>query len=456
MFVAHSSSNQVYLNLTEQIFRTRSENPLTVSQRSNNLQFSRSPHFQSLPSSQFGTRSVYLYTDPRSISAEGRPAKKPYQPNNNVRSITRGEGSSPEPYTRRAIASLITPYLPSKRTSKAAHHPHRLSSSSASSIHSVTSSIISRKRKYYYEHPTFASLPSEILGEIFSYLDQPTLLSLVKVSRRMVEEAANGLYCQPSFASTYRFAQFVTIVSKNSVLARMVRVLDLSKLGGCVEEDVPLAGWREWKYRDSPLHTIRRDDQLKKTTKTMHSPSLVRLKIVKPAVPNASMHPLPSPFLQQYSLSRDVPIGALIHLLTACQFLRKLNFSGVPLAADYSVLRTNTSSYTPVSFTGLLFVSDVPKSFTWKEGDTKPLHVTTDLVDAIIKLKYITQLKIKGGLWVTRDAATRLVEECKKLERVDFRECGMYKGNRWAVKGQRDEVRGVLHADREMLLRKRR
>lgn len=427
-----------------------------MSQRSNNLQFSRSPHFQSLPSSQFGTRSIYLYTDPRSISAEGRPAKKQFQPNN-VRSPPRVEGSSPAPYTRRAIASLITPYLPLKRTSKAAYHPHRPSSSSASSIRSVTSSIISRKRKYYYEHPTFASLPSEILGEIFSYLDQSTLLSLVKVSRRMVEEAANGLYSQPSFASTYRFAQFVTIVSKNSALARMVRVLDLSKLGGCAEEDVPLAGWREWKYRDSPLHTIRRDDQVKKTAKTMHSPSPARLKELNTAVAtSSSLHPLPSPFLQQYSLSRDVPIGALIHLLTACQFLRKLNFSNVPLAADYSVLRTNTSSYTPVAFTGLLFVSDVPKSFTWKEGDTKPLHVTTDLVDAIIKLKYLTQLKIKGGLWVTRDAATRLVEDCKKLQRVDFRECGMYKGNRWAVKGQRDEVRGVLHADREMLLRKRR
>lgn len=441
--------------------RARSENPLTVSQRSNNLQFSRSPHFQSLPSSQFGTRSIYLYTDPRSISAEGRPAKKQYQPNN-VRPPpppplpSRGEGSPPETYTRRAISSLITPYLPSKRTSKAAHHPHRLSSS-ASSIRSVTSSIISRKRKYYYEHPTFALLPSEILGEIFSYLDQPTLLSLVKVSRRMVEEAANGLYCQPSFASTYRFAQFVTIVSKNPVLARMVRVLDLSKLGGCVEDDVPLAGWREWKYRDSPLHTIHRDDQVKKTATILHSPSSVRRKKENAAVvTSASLHPLPSPFLQQYSLSRDVPTGALIHLLTACQFLRKLNFSGVPLAADYSVLRTNTSSYTSVAFTGLLFVSDVPKSFTWKEGDTKPLHVTTDLVDAITKLKYLTQLKIKGGLWVTRDAATKLVEECKKLERVDFRECGMYKGNRWAVKGQRNEVRGVLHADREMLLRKRR
>lgn len=320
----------------------------------------------------------------------------------------------------------------------------------------MTSSIISRKRKYYYEHPTLASMPSEILDEIFTYLDQPTLLSLVKVSKRMMEEAANGLYYQPSFASTYRLAQFVTIVSQNPVLARMVRVLDLSGLGRCVEDDVPLAGWREWKYRDSPLHTIHRDDQVG-AAKTAYSSSSLRLnKVSVTTTTSASLHPLPSPFLKQYSLSRDVPIGALIHLLTACQYLKILNFSGVPLAADYSVLRTNTSSYTPVAFTGLLFVSDVPKSFTWKEGDTKPLHAATDLVNAIVKLKCLTKLKIKGGLWVTRDAATRLVEECKELGRVDFRECGMHKGNRWAVKGLRSEVRDVLQADREMLLRKRR
>lgn len=437
--------------------RTRSVNPLTVSQRSNNLQFSRSPHFNTLSSSELGTRSIYLYTDPRSISAEGRPSKKQFQPNN-VRTNPREDSSNPKPpYTRRAIASLITPYLqqkPSKRTSKAAHHPHRLSSSASSirSIRSITSSILSRKRKYYYEHPTLAKLPSEILDEIFSYLDQPTLLSLVKVSKRMMEEAAYTLYSQPSFASTYRFAQFVTIVSQNPALARMVRVLDLSNLGGCVEEDVPLAGWREWKYRDSPLHTIHRDDLSRKATMVTHEPRSARPST--PSVTNSNLHPLPSPFLKQYSLSRDVPIGALIHLLTACTYIRKLNFSSVPLAADYSVLRTNTSSYTPVAFTGLLFVSDVPKSFTWKEGDTKPLHAATDLVDAIVKLKCLTTLKIKGGLWVTRDAATTLVEECVKLQKVDFRECGMYKGNRWAVKGERAKVREVLHADREMQLKR--
>lgn len=425
--------------------RSEKKNPLTVSQRSNNLQFSRSPHFNGLPSSQLGTRSIYLYTDPRSISAEGRPAKKQFQPNN-VHTVPREDSSSPPPppYTRRAIASLITPYLqqnPSKRTSKNARHPHRLSSS-ASSIRSVTSSILSRKRKHYYEHPTLAKLPSEILDEIFSYLDQPTLLSLVKVSKRMVEEVAYTLYAQPCFASTYRFAQFVTVVTQNPMLARMVRVLDLSQLGACVEEDVPLAGWREWKYRDSPLHTIHRDDVGKK--RITSRPSIMSMKSATSSIVNSGLHPLPSPFLKQYSLSRDVPIGALIHLLTACTYIRKLNFSGVPLAADYSVMHTKSASYTPVAFTGLLFVSDVPKSFTWKEGDTKPLHAAVDLVDAITNLKCLTSLKIKGGLWVTRDAATTLVERCPKLEKVDFRECGMYKGNRWAVNGPRDKVREVL------------
>ncbi|PWW79198.1 hypothetical protein C7212DRAFT_272663 [Tuber magnatum] len=430
----------------------RTDNPLALSQRSNNLQFSCSPYFQS-PPSHHHTRSIYLYTDPRSLCAEaGRPVKK-HQPNppiSDAHSLASpGPAVSTAPqYTQRPVSSLITPVLsskPVKRTSKKSSHPHRLSSS-ASSIRSAASSNLSRKRKYYYEHPKLSTLPSEILDEIFQRLDQDTLLALAKASRRMFDEAAHTLYASPSFASTYRLAQFVSVVSQNCSLARMVRTLDLSNLS-CVDPDVPLAGWREWKFRSSRLYTTHRDDLQDRKKSGQRENRLATLK--------SSTHPLPSPLLNKYSTSRDVPVGGIVHILRACPHLRELNLSNVPLAPDYSVRWTITSTYRPVASTGLLFVSDVPKSFTWKEGDTRPLHASVDLAEAILSLKCLKRLKIKGGLWVTRDVARRIVERSEKLEKVDFRECGMYKDICWAVEGQRDKIKEVIEKELQAELRKR-
>ena len=371
-------------------------------------------------------------------------------PISNARLLTSSEPAGPTTpqYTQRVISSLITPYLtlkPVKRTSKKSAHPHRLSSS-ASSIRSTASSILSRKRKYYYEHPKLSTLPSEILDEIFQHLDQGTLLALTKVSRRMFDEAAHTLYASPSFASTYRFAQFVSVVSQNRLLARMVRTLDLSNLGSCVDPDLPLAGWREWKFRSSQLFTIRRDDRGRKKSGQRKR---------KPVVLTTSTHPLPSPLLKQYSTSRDVPVGGIIHALRACSYLHELNLSNVQLAPDYSVRWTKTSIYKPVAFTGLLFVSDVPKSFTWKEDDTKPLHASVDLVEAILSLRCLERLKIKGGLWVSRDVARRMVEKSEGLAKVDFRECGMYKDNCWAVEGQKDKIKELIEEELQAELRRR-
>lgn len=290
-------------------------------------------------------------------------------------------------------------------------------------------------------------MPSEILDAIFQYLGQDTLLALTKVSRQMLDEAANTLYARPSFASTYRLAQFVSVISQKPLLARMVRVLDLSNLESCVEPDVPLAGWREWKFRSSPLYTVHRDDLGKRDKSGSRE--------IGPIVKRTGSHPLPLPFLKQYSTSRDIPIGGILHILRACPHIQKLNLSNVLLAPDYSVLRTKTSTYKSVAFTGLLFVSDVPKSFTWEVNDTRPLHASIDLVEAVLSLKCLGILKIKGGLWITRDIARRIVGECEKLEMVDFRECGMHKDHRWAIEGQKDKVKAIIQEELDSELKRR-
>ncbi|KAL7275134.1 hypothetical protein RUND412_001953 [Rhizina undulata] len=421
---------------------TRTENPLSLSQRSNSLQFSGSSFFQP-PLSSTHSRSIYLYTAPRNISADGgRPSKKLQSSvalNTSLPTNARptpGGSATPPVCPHRTISSLVTPYLSAKSSKRTSKSIHRLSSSA--SVRSATSSILSRKRKYYYEHPKLETLPSEILDEIASYLSQPSLLALSKVSKRMYSEIADTLYVQPSFASTYRFAQFVSVVSSNPSLARMVRVLDLGSMGSHIPTDDPIAGWREWKYRTNPLHTIHRDDletggQKKgfiAISPTLHySPSTFSV---------ASYKSGPSP---GRSIAKT---RALIHVLAACTYIRELDLSGVPLAADYRVLRGNKDGFTPTAFTGLLFVSDVPKSFTWKEGDTESLNAATDLTNAITELKCLRSLKLVGGLWVTLDAARKLVNGCPRLQELDFTECGMCKRSPWAVQGTKEGLRAII------------
>ena len=237
-------------------------------------------------------------------------------------------------------------------------------------------------------------------------------------------------------------------------------MLDLSNLGKDAGEDErPLAGWREWKFRSDPLHTIHRDD-------------VVPFKSGKGVV--KTIHPPPSPFLQRYSYIRDIPIGAVIHLLAACPFLRycypylpkdkpswipksnilllfrEIDLANVALAADYAVspLGSLRTGYHPTAFTSLLFVSDVPKSFTWREGDTSPLSCSSDLVDALTKLHGLKKVNLKGAVWVTRDVAEKLIEQSRALDIVDLRECGMYRERKWTIKGRRIEAGELIREEK--------
>jgi len=278
--------------------------PLRVSQRSNALHFY---HSAANPSDHYPSksRSCFLYTDPRPSQVSDPLTKKQHV-----------QQSAPTVSRHRVVSSLVTPFLGSQAKGKRVsgsikkqerNTVSRLNSSSAS-IRSLASSVLSRKRSYAAP-PTLETLPSEILTQIFSYLGQKTLHNLIFCSRRMLEEASYNLYESPKFKTTYRFAQFVTAITHDRHRAWMVKKLDVSNLGkGAGEDEKPLAGWREWKFRSDPLHTIHRDDiGLSKSGKG---------GVLK------SLHPTPSPFLQRYSLIRDIPIGAIIHVLAACPFLR--------------------------------------------------------------------------------------------------------------------------------------
>lgn len=187
---------------------------------------------------------------------------------------------------------------------------HETLKSSAASLRSFASSLRSRKRKLT-PLPTLESLPFEIKSQMFRYLSQKTLRFLTLVSTVLSEAAAIVLYERPNFASTYRFAQFVTTVSHSPSYARLVRVLDLS---GFRSEagDAPIAGWREWKYRTEPLYSIHQ-----RTESVVLEESEMSIGIHK-----GTSHPKSNPFLRQWSTCRDVPVGGIVHVLEACKNIR--------------------------------------------------------------------------------------------------------------------------------------
>ncbi|KAI9702093.1 MAG: hypothetical protein M1836_001437 [Candelina mexicana] len=256
----------------------------------------------------------------------------------------------------------------------------------------------------------------------------------------LTEAAAIAMYDRPKFVSTYRFAQFVYTVTHTRTYAEMVRCLDISMFGMEEDAEKPLAGWREWKYRSEPLYSLHKED---KAALTSNSPRRASSMSSESGAPFFATHPRPNPFLKQWSMCRDVPMGSIIHVLAACKRLKTIDLSYLSIAADY---RISTPIYPPTTFTSLIFVSDVPKSWTWAQNETKPLS-GTDIVDSITRQPLLEKLRIKKGLWLSTELITRIVDECPRLQRLSLRESGMRQGACWAIKGSKDEIAAVLRAE---------
>ncbi|RDL38526.1 uncharacterized protein BP5553_02866 [Venustampulla echinocandica] len=272
-------------------------------------------------------------------------------------------------------------------------------------------------------------MPAEILDIIFASLSQLDLHVLMLANSNFVEVAATYLYSHPLFSSTYRFAQFVWVVSHKPHYASMVRILDLSYLSRIATDTasgelLPLAGWREFKYRNHDMYR-----------------AWVRSSPLASGSPKTSTHSLPSPFLKSYHRTRDVPIGGLCHVLAACPRIRKLNLSRVQLAADFLV---SNPLFKPTATQGLLFVSDVPKSWTWASSDLQPVYAE-EVVRWVCRLVELESLNARACLWLTTVRVEKLMSSAQNsLKRVDFRESGMQKEVRWALKGNKSEVERIV------------
>lgn len=310
-------------------------------------------------------------------------------------------------------------------------HKHRVVSLIPAKATSPVRSSASGRKGRFPAHNLLAGLPFEIQCQIFASLPQRDLLHLTVTSSGLVDAAKKVLYARPYFASTYRLAQFVTSISHSPRLASYVRELDLNLRLSMRPQGQPLAGWREWKWRSSPLYTLRVED-----ISALHNPPVSQL----PESLRAS-HPLQCRLLSTFS-RRDVPMGAILHILTACRNLRRVVLSSIPLTADYYV-DCNKYKAEASAFTNLLFVSDVPKSQTWKEEEIREVKPEVHVVDALRRLPCLTEVGLECAVWLNREAAGRLVE-MKSLRSIDLRGAGMERELEWAIRGSAQDLREIF------------
>ena len=150
------------------------------------------------------------------------------------------------------------------------------------------------------------NLPPEIKDQIFSYLPQADLSNLLFTSPSFTEAITIKLYYKPKFPTTYRFAQFVTTVSHSKRYANLVKILDIPGSCNPWSNKSNRATWREWKYRDQPLYAAQYPSLFSAKRRSCYR-----------------SHPTRCPFMK-FENDNILPIGAVVHVLMACQNIRSL------------------------------------------------------------------------------------------------------------------------------------
>ena len=278
---------------------------------------------------------------------------------------------------------------------------------------------------------TLETLPTEVVVQIFSHLTQDLLHTLVTISPALSEVAAVFLYRCPKFRSTYRFAQFVTTVSHSSTYANMVRVFELpAYLKDEIGAD-KYARWIEWKYRTVDLYAAKR----------------------VPYKPGWSIHPTCNPFLNREI--GTVPIGALLHVLTACVNLRlRCPFSQCKMFGMLTIPREvalgvnffekdyiiKSSAYIPTALSSMIFVSDVTRS--WTHNSTEIELITSDfIIRQLPLLQYLHKIDICDASWLTTENVETILSGCPNLKDINFLGSGNSMATiPWAIRGSRMEI----------------
>lgn len=174
----------------------------------------------------------------------------------------------------------------------------------------------------------------------------------------------------------------------------------------------------------------------------------------------SSPHPVQSFLLRQFTNSRDVPLGALLHLLKVCHNLLIVDLSRLPLATDYFINETpsmmlSTTRYpTPLrkfpitSASGYIFVSDVARPRAFPQHALKQVSIS-QLMDAIAGLRFLTTLNLGRATWLSKELVNRFLDTAESvqftqtLHSLDFRDSGLARDLEWAIQGTPEEVKAA-------------
>ncbi|KAF5096429.1 hypothetical protein DV451_004250 [Geotrichum candidum] len=146
--------------------------------------------------------------------------------------------------------------------------------------------------------------------------------------------------------------------------------------------------------------------------------------------------------LRQYANSKDIPVGALLHILACCQNIIIADLSNVQLADDYYV--TEAKLYPAKANSGMIFVSDVARLHFWPDEHIRTATPET-VVTSVAALRMLRTVNIKNVTWLTKGQVARMLESVASVEgegvECDFRGSGLARGLEWAVKGSVEELR---------------
>lgn len=117
------------------------------------------------------------------------------------------------------------------------------------------------------------------------------------------------------------------------------------------------------------------------------------------------------------------------------------------LADDYHL--PPSLKYPLTAYTGLLFVSDVPKSWTWRDTDSLAKISIHELAENTAQLPLLDNIRIRGSYWLCAEDVKIVLYNSKMLQRVDFRGSGMGIGLPWAVEGVAEVVKSIVDSMQE-------
>ena len=119
---------------------------------------------------------------------------------------------------------------------------------------------------------------------------------------------------------------------------------------------------------------------------------------------------------------------------------RKVDISRLQLGSDFIVCHVD---HPPLTWTGMIYVSDIQRSWTWEPQELLPIY-NMNIIDQLRKLPQLETFIAYNFIFLSTLIAQNVVESCLQLKWVDFRKSGMTLEQPRKIKGSREQVAAIL------------